>query len=261
MAADASNANIEFVDGGFDLLRPEQGKQEIRWERVREIVAYRREPGSADRMCLGFRVSASDEYIEVPETADGYADLLPQLYEAFPKIDRDWWKDVAAGLGSNRTTIHGLPLASQLQRDSHQQFLLAVADGQIRRRRWKRKAVRFGLVAVAVLVVSLLQQWLATLIEHNPHASWDDILAVAAGPLLLTAAVARAWPRPKLFFALLGGFYAAELLIVLAVGPIGPSLVERVLDGKVQYVLFVGLEILAAMGVMLLPDSRAARGR
>jgi hypothetical protein len=258
MTGDATNAVIEFLDDGFDLVASGQGREEIRWERVREIVAYRREPGGADRMCLGFRVTASDEYIEVPETARGYAELLPRLYEAFPKIDRDWWKDIAAGLGSNRTTIHGLPLASQLQRDANQEFLLAVADGQVCRRRWKRRAFWLALVAGALLVVSLLQQGLAVVIEHNPSARWDDFLAITAGPLLLTIAVARTWPRPKLFFALLGGFYAAELLLVLIFGPIGPSLVGRLLAGKLQYVFVAGLEILAAMGVMLLPESRAA---
>lgn len=262
MSAQVSNVRIEFVEGGFDRLGPGNDRYEVRWDRVREIVAYRLEPGGADRMCLGFRVTASDQYVEVCETARGYPDLLECMYEAFPKIDRDWWKPIAAGLGSNRTTIHGMPLASQLHRDSNQAFLLAVADGQRRRRRWKRKAGRVAAIAAGLFVLAALQQWLAAWIDFSPEARWDDLLAMLAGPLLLTAAAARAWPKPKVFFSLLGGFYLAELAVVLAHGgPIGPSLVARVLEGKVQYILVIGgLEALVALGVMLLPDKRAAGG-
>jgi hypothetical protein len=137
--------------------------------------------------------------------------------------------------------------------------LLAVADPHRRRRHRKRLLAKLALVTAAVFVAALLQQWLAAAIEHNPDVRWDDLFAIGAGPLLLTVAVARKWPRPKLFFALLGSFYLAELLIVTVHGgPIGPSLVARLLEGRLQYVLFIGLEILTAMGVMLLPDPTAA---
>jgi hypothetical protein len=250
--------NIEFRDDGFDLIEGDRRK-EVRWEAVREIVAYRLDPQGRDLMCLGFRISASNDFVEAHEELPHYPQLLEAMYEAFPKIDREWWKGIAQSLGSNRTTIHGLPLADQLHEPTSAaaRFLLESAKRNAKARR--RKQIRSVLVAAAVLLgIAFAQRLICALLCRWANSGWDDFLAMLLLPMTLVVFCARVWPKPKILFAVLGGFYFYEAILYGLWGWQDGSLAAMLLQGRLQYVFLIGLEILVGIGVMLLPDKHAA---
>lgn len=119
----AKNRHIELTDKGFRLLEDGRAAVEFDWVHITEIVAYRRDPEGADLLCLGFRGSASREYVEVDEEADGYSQLLPALYDAFPAINSDWWQDIARPLGTNRQTIYGMTMSEEDEEPAASKYL------------------------------------------------------------------------------------------------------------------------------------------
>jgi hypothetical protein len=57
---DATRPKIERLERnqGFVLRVPRGEDTRVEWELIREIVAFRREPGGEDLICLAFRTSA-----------------------------------------------------------------------------------------------------------------------------------------------------------------------------------------------------------
>jgi hypothetical protein len=257
MTAPQDSFRLEFHDNGFTAVFGRHEKTDVAWEQVREIVAFRRDPGGSDVLCLGFRWTAANEYLEIHEEHDDYETLLEKMYEALPKLDRQWWQQITETYGANRTTIFGLPLADQLHKDSPTvRFLLEAKKRKLLPRTVRRNIRR---AAVAVILAAGVQQLLAWAIAQSESANWDDILAMTLLPMLLIVGVCRFWPGPRKFFLLLGGFHLAEWLVSLLIG--APCLAGKLLDGQISYLLLLGLEILVGMGVMLLPDKRVGRMR
>ena len=219
---------------------------------MREIVAFRRDPGGADLLCLGFRSTPTSEYLEIHEEHNDYQALLENMYDALPKLDRQWWQEITESFGTNRTTIYGLPLADQLQKDNPNVRFLLAAKKRKRLPRIARRNMRHTLIAIGL--AAALQQLFAWGIARVPTARWDDFLAMAMLPMLLILGACRFWPEPRKFFLLLGTFHLVEWLLSLLTGT--PCLLGKFLDGRISYLLLLGVEILVGMAVMLLPDKR-----
>lgn len=248
-------ADIRSETDGFTLCRHGKPDETVRWEHVREIVAWRDDPQGRDLLCLGFRASAGRTYVEIHEEMPGYAELLEEMYEAFPKIQREWWQTITTGIGPNRTTIHGLPLATPPEPagSAHARFLRAVSQGKKARRVLLQRGVA---IFVGLALCSGLQQLLAGWISRWPEHSLDDVLAVSIWPIAMVVLTARLWPKPRPFMVLLAGYHLAEWL--WHGWSHHPCLLTKLLEGRLVYLLLLGLEILLGMGVMLLPDKRAA---
>lgn len=243
---------IQTNDDGFALVGA-SGRESVEWVHVAEIVAYRRDPTDVDLLCLAFRLGQAGRYVEVNEEMAGYETLLEGMYDAFPEISRNWWKDVATGLGANRVTLYGLP-AGEIERPSPAERYLE----QIQRRKRLTRADwrRIAWAAAGLWILAGVQTFLTWLL-----GGWNLLVAFALLPVVLVVVAARNVRRPRTFFLLLAGFYLAEALWAAVWGRWGASLPGRLFGGHFSWLLLLGVEILLGMGVMLLPNRRAAGPR
>ncbi len=108
---------ITLTESGFKA-RSENGDLAcVFWEEVREIVAFKRDLLTVDLICLGFRISDSDDYFEIDEEDAGYQTLVSELERRFD-IDEGWWSKVAfPPFGTNAMTLWRGPLLSKSPED------------------------------------------------------------------------------------------------------------------------------------------------
>lgn len=251
---------LEFDHNGFSVFTDGVKTDSVEWDRVREIIAYRREPAARDVLTLGFRVTAGQEYVEIPETLKDYPALLERMYEQFPRLSPDWWQAITREFGSNRTTIYGLPLAEQLQTDASARFLLELQRTGGRRRRWRRRIRRGALAGAGLLLAAGVQQGIVAAVfalAGGRPGGGLRAMTLLAGPALLAVGVARWMPLPRRFLALLVGFHVFDGLVGYLAGPAGGTLAAMLAVGRWSYLLLLGAEILAGMVAMLLPSRRA----
>ena len=83
----------QFVSEGQDAVRT----QRLPWDRVAQVVAYRRDLLTIDQICLAIVCDDPEESIEVSEDDDGYKHLieeLPKRPTEFPAPE-EWWQKIA----------------------------------------------------------------------------------------------------------------------------------------------------------------------
>jgi hypothetical protein len=251
MSTENSKDRLEVRPDGFILIAEGRPPVNVAWDQVRGIAAYRRDPDGRDLLCLEFRISAGCEYVEINEEMQQYQDMLDAMYEAFPKISRDWWQEIAQTYGTNRMTIHGLPLADQMRPAPAERYLQAA---EMKKQHSRATKLQFIYVLAGLVVAAGVQQLLAWLIARAHDVQWDDILALTAWPVALVVMACRMWPRPRAFFALLLGFYVIDGIMAAVTGSAAPSLPGLILQGKLGYLSILGGEILLGMGVMAYYD-------
>ncbi len=253
MSDEGSTTRLEFRKDGFTILTDGVATATIEWVQVREIVAYRQNPDAEDLLCLGFRADATGKYIEVNEEIDDYQTLLKKMHEVFPALKREWWQEITSSYGINWTTIYGLSLAEQLQPDPAEQYLQRVKKKkQKTRMAWMRVLLVVVVVVAAAWVQMILTRWIAP---------WNHFVAVSAFPIILVVLVAYFWCNPRVFFALLVGFYIVEFVWNRASGSAGAFLPDQLIRGKLSYLPVLGLEILIGMGVMILTKKYLKRSK
>ena len=251
MSAKNSTTRLEFRNDGFIILADGASTATIEWAQVREIVAYRRDPGEKDLLCLGFRIAIMDDYIEVDEETEGYQTLLKKIYEAFPSLKQKWWLEVTSSYGVNWTTIYGLSLAEQLRPAPAEQYL--------QRSKKKKQLARMGRVQALLLVAGVAGVGGVQMLLARWIAPWNNLVAVAAFPTFLVVLTSYFWCNPRTFFALLSGFYLMEFVWNFMTNSPGPCLLDKLIQGNFSYLLVLGVEILIGMGVMLLAVKRNTR--
>ena len=240
--------NLVFIEQGFVAIFPSGTRAEVLWEQVREIIALRQDPDGADLMCLGFRVSNEPSYVYICEETPEYHELLWRMCDALSEIDRNWWQAVAESYGT--TTIYGISQSRQARSSPAEAYLAQAGKRKPLTRRDRKRIIPIVLAVLAAAAVGNLLSWLI--------ADFSNTLAVSIFPALLVVVVARLWPSPRLFFALLIAYHLTELAIYFALGQPGPCMLSKLLAGRFQYLLLLGAEILLGMITMLLPDKRAA---
>lgn len=146
--------HIELMEEGFRVLEGGLETAVIDWLHLKQIVAYRQDPEGADLLCLDFRKSHDNQYIEINEEMDGYCELLEAIYDKFPSINRNWWQDVAAPLGTNRQTIYGMSLSDDTAPKAAEQYLNNVQ----KRKKYDvtRKFLLIALLTVAIITLLIL---------------------------------------------------------------------------------------------------------
>ncbi|MBN1554057.1 MAG: hypothetical protein JXA11_04875 [Phycisphaerae bacterium] len=242
-------ATITPREEGFTLDAPGESLR-VEWVHVAEIAAYRRDPEGKDLLCLAFRLGHAEQYVEVHEEMTGYESLLPHLYEAFPEISPAWWQDVTTGLGPNRVTLYGLPAADGEQPSPAERYLQQIHQRKtVTKGQWMRVGWACAGVWAAAGVQTFLVGWLS---------GWNKLAAMSVLPLSLVIFVARRVGKPGVFFLLLLGFHLAEALWIVVLGRWPGGLIGSLVERRLSYLLLPGVEILLGMGVMLLPNRRAA---
>jgi hypothetical protein len=243
---------LEFQDQGFNM-HTHGDVVFVEWPRIREIVAYRRPRESEDDLvCLGVRIDSSGAYAEIHEEMDDYPVFLEQMYDAFPEISRKWWREIASVYGENRRTIYGIGLGE----DSPAEKYLARP-----RRRVSvtgRDLKKWSWAMLGLVVLAGLQILIAGFIAGWEDTQLDDVIGIMLLPMILVVISARIWGIPRVLFMQLIGFYVAQCAIVLVFNVRTPCLAVKFLGGDFSYLFVPGLEILAGLGVMLLPQKHVA---
>jgi hypothetical protein len=243
--------HLEFNNDGFVVVAGRHNKQEVEWDLVREIIAYRQDPGGEDIMTLGIRPSAGVEYIHINENMPDYKQLLERMYEAIPGIRRDWWQEISASFGPNRMTIYGLPASEQQGPSPAERYLQN--PGRKNPSRKKIKPETLFWIAAAIVALAVIQWLLALLL-----CRWNNVVGLGLFPIILIVVLARNYPNSRTFLYLLVGFNLVGWLLRVVFGSTTPSLLGELLDGHLTYLLLLGFEVLLGLGIMLLPDRRAA---
>ena len=258
MISPTQNGILELSDSGFTLYNPDNPHEDpsfIEWELIREIVAYRRDPDGLDLVCLGFRVTAFNQYIEINEEMQNYGQIIERMYEKCQGISYHWWHEIAGVYGTNRTTIYGIPASEQHKPSAAEQYLMRKKKRKLPNSKQFKDLIQRTIVLAVVALIQVLIAWAITNFDST---TMDEYIAIIALPTLLTIMVARIWPIPKIFFCLQAGFYLFEWGINKLLGISAPTLLGEILAGKLGWCLLIGIQILLAMFVMLLPDKRAA---
>ncbi len=243
------DTKLEVAKTGF-WVRTATSEEFLEWDMMREIVGYRQNPGGEDLLFLSFRISALNEFTEVHEEMEGYTDVIGAMYDAFPKIDRNWWQEVMRTFGTNRTTLHGMPAARQLSRNEppghSAKFLLREPHRSLlkKKRFWKG-------VFNSLLILSILGSLQVLLSWGLKEMTGSHFLAAGCGLVIFALALGRALPEPKRFFPLLIGFLLAEWIIAPQAIP---TTLGKLFNGHLEYLLLLGAVTLMGMGIMLLPQ-------
>jgi len=77
---------------GFQI-HDEDHPSECRWSDVREIETYKIDLYAHDLICLGFRISDKDEWIELHELHRGFNEVIEFMESRFSLPD-NWYEDV-----------------------------------------------------------------------------------------------------------------------------------------------------------------------
>ncbi len=93
---DSKFGTIEIVKDGFHLQMYQNGeKNTIEWDEVSDIFAYKKDLGTTDMICLGWKLFRHDEMIETHEEMLGFSKLCDTMVDKFKKISISWYMDVA----------------------------------------------------------------------------------------------------------------------------------------------------------------------
>jgi hypothetical protein len=85
---------IRVAEDGFSVIHGDKPLSRVVFAAVEEIVAFTRDLGTVDLICLGFRTS-DGVVCEVDEEMPGYPDLVGALARVFGIKSENWWFKVA----------------------------------------------------------------------------------------------------------------------------------------------------------------------
>ncbi len=76
----------------FQLLEGDRTRSQFSWSEVQEVVTFKLDCWIYDDIRLAFRVR--ENWIEVSEEIEGWADLSAEIARQFPEIPPDWLSTV-----------------------------------------------------------------------------------------------------------------------------------------------------------------------
>lgn len=83
-------ARVDFDADGF---RMDDGW--IAWNELSEVVAFKEDLWSVDRICLGLLVHSSDRWVKLDEDAAGFRSFLAELARRLPGFDVERFRQLA----------------------------------------------------------------------------------------------------------------------------------------------------------------------
>jgi hypothetical protein len=77
-------------DTGFEIVNPGGSIEELLWNEIEEIHAFKRDLITTDMICLEFKRSGKEQYYEVNEEMAGYHDLLQAMQKYLFGFNLNW---------------------------------------------------------------------------------------------------------------------------------------------------------------------------
>src|SRR3954453_4443236 len=115
MAGAPITARVDLTGEGFRKTvsrdGPGAGALTVRWSDVGEVVAWKDDLVTTDRISLGFRVSSSPEVLCADEEEGGWGELMEALPTSLPEFKRhEWYLEIMTPAFEMKwTTIWGVP--------------------------------------------------------------------------------------------------------------------------------------------------------
>lgn len=89
------NGIITLTGTGFQVKeKSEELLETVHWNRVTHIFAYKKDLGTTDLVCLGWKLDNSDQTLEVHEDMLGFKKLNQAMLEHYKSIPETWAMDI-----------------------------------------------------------------------------------------------------------------------------------------------------------------------
>ncbi len=82
---------VQHSDGGFSAVWRDEHVEQQKWSEVERIITYKVDCFTYDMIWLAFERRGHDEAIQIPEEAEGFADLMAAVGKTFPEIYPEWY--------------------------------------------------------------------------------------------------------------------------------------------------------------------------
>jgi hypothetical protein len=107
----APQYQISLLADGFVVTRDGNAIEQLKWKDVREVIAYKQDLVTVDRVCLELW-SMVGEVAAINEDLPGFVIFREEMERALVGIDVDWWaKVVHTPFAENQTVIFRRSLA------------------------------------------------------------------------------------------------------------------------------------------------------
>lgn len=87
--------NVIFDDVGFSVCKSGEVIDRCKWEEVERIVAFKRDHGIHDEICLQIDINGRTYPIELSEEFGDYQKFTNALEQYLTSVRPDWWSKVA----------------------------------------------------------------------------------------------------------------------------------------------------------------------
>jgi hypothetical protein len=95
-----------YNDDGFIVEIEKKGETKIKWNDIREMIAYKEDHYTTDEICLEI-IAKNDLMFKIQEGTPGWFQFLIKTKEIFKTIPKDWEIDIAVpAFEKNLTTIY-----------------------------------------------------------------------------------------------------------------------------------------------------------
>jgi hypothetical protein len=92
---------------GFCVIRDGAAVMTCQWSMVNRVIAFKRDHGLYDEICLRFDFVDRLGELEISEDWCGYDQLIQELKSALPGGPDNWWETVSfPAFAENRTIIY-----------------------------------------------------------------------------------------------------------------------------------------------------------
>jgi hypothetical protein len=91
-----SDSRRQIVVGaeGFELRDGDRAFEEVRWPEIGEIVAWKRDDLTCDRIWMEFHLPADGRNVAVNEDDDGFAKMVREVKRVFPDSLQHWDREI-----------------------------------------------------------------------------------------------------------------------------------------------------------------------
>jgi hypothetical protein len=92
---------------GFSLCKAAQVTERYSWGEVGRIIAFKRDLGTYDEICMQIDIGRRACPLELSEEFGGYEQFAKAVEKHLPGVNREWWSQVAfPAFAENVTTIY-----------------------------------------------------------------------------------------------------------------------------------------------------------
>jgi hypothetical protein len=95
---------------GFELHEGDVRFEEVRWQEIGEIVAWKRDELTVDTVWMEFHLPADGRFVAVNEDDEGFAKMVREVKRIFPDSLQHWDREIIQPpFAANLTQVYRRP--------------------------------------------------------------------------------------------------------------------------------------------------------